>query len=511
MRTTLFTFVVLTFVSVKAIAQSTIYNLTDIDSLSNYISTDVEIKTFIDGHSVSVTSSTINNENHLFIVRKDQYGAELNESKFKLTYPTSYGKFIGIIGQNDKSIIAAIHDEFSVDIVKFDANNTIIWKEKISLPNVTYKYYQHKIINGENDNFYLMISDMEFLGVVKLSSTGAVLWSKQIVSGNSGGKSPGFSITKNNNGGVTCTLKDNSYECLVNLNGDGSLNWSKSFIDGSYRWPTSIKQTTDGSTYVAGIKNGVPYLHKFDNTGNIIYAKEISNFSEVFDFYIDENNFIYLLVSNTIGSTTLLKLNMNGEYVWNKSFGTMSNYYNNFIPAFINDENPTPSIKSAYQGNPVLVQFEADPLNYCNTYTNAAAQISNDEIMFSSELIINTNDVAISNLTTIIEPLQVQTTNEYVVNEIDFCSYILSNSEILAHKEIIVYPNPTKNIITIDLNDVSANEIELMDLSGRKIFVAKIDNSYEKSIDLSDFSSGIYYLNVIMNEKLVEIVKIVKN
>ena len=60
---------------------------------------------------------------------------------------------------------------------------------------------------------------------------------------------------------------------------------------------------------------------------------------------------------------------------------------------------------------------------------------------------------------------------------------------------IAVYPNPTKNVITIDTR--LEIEIEVYDLMGRLLI--KEENT--KRLDLSNLSNGLYNLSIIYNDK----------
>ena len=61
------------------------------------------------------------------------------------------------------------------------------------------------------------------------------------------------------------------------------------------------------------------------------------------------------------------------------------------------------------------------------------------------------------------------------------------------HKSKEVYPNPTKNVLNIDLEDYKSSE--LFNVSGQSIL--KTD---EKSLDLSKFNKGVYFLTIEKND-----------
>lgn len=60
-------------------------------------------------------------------------------------------------------------------------------------------------------------------------------------------------------------------------------------------------------------------------------------------------------------------------------------------------------------------------------------------------------------------------------------------------KEFNLYPNPTNDILNIDIEDYKSSE--LFNISGQSIL--KTD---EKSLDLSKFSNGVYFLTIEKND-----------
>ena len=60
---------------------------------------------------------------------------------------------------------------------------------------------------------------------------------------------------------------------------------------------------------------------------------------------------------------------------------------------------------------------------------------------------------------------------------------------------IVVYPNPTKNIITIETR--LEIEIEVYDIMGRLL----IEEKNIKRLDLSNLTNGLYHLSIMHNNK----------
>lgn len=80
------------------------------------------------------------------------------------------------------------------------------------------------------------------------------------------------------------------------------------------------------------------------------------------------------------------------------------------------------------------------------------------------------------------------------------------NVDNFLKSNILVYPNPTDNIITIKLNNqIEINTVKIFDIQGRQI-----NNAKANIVDLSNFQSGLYFIK--MNTNLGRLTKkVIKN
>ena len=83
------------------------------------------------------------------------------------------------------------------------------------------------------------------------------------------------------------------------------------------------------------------------------------------------------------------------------------------------------------------------------------------------------------------------------------CLNVINNNLIST-----LYPNPIKDVLTINLNGNNSYNYTILNLSGAIMFNGKIKNS-PHHIKLNNLSSGIYFLKVT-SEQGVEMRKIVK-
>lgn len=74
----------------------------------------------------------------------------------------------------------------------------------------------------------------------------------------------------------------------------------------------------------------------------------------------------------------------------------------------------------------------------------------------------------------------------------------LSNAEFLA-SNISVFPNPVKDILSINANNLIIENVKIVDVNGR-IIVNKEVNLSEIQINMNSFNSGIYFVNILTKE-----------
>jgi hypothetical protein len=78
--------------------------------------------------------------------------------------------------------------------------------------------------------------------------------------------------------------------------------------------------------------------------------------------------------------------------------------------------------------------------------------------------------------------------------------------------EVAIYPNPTREMINIRFSEPADKEVLLflLDEQGRMVLTDRIEPAVlDKTINLQNFASGIYYLRMIKG-KFVNVYKVVK-
>ena len=66
------------------------------------------------------------------------------------------------------------------------------------------------------------------------------------------------------------------------------------------------------------------------------------------------------------------------------------------------------------------------------------------------------------------------------------------------NSSINIYPNPSDDIINIEIENIKNATLEIYNLGGKLIFSKKLHSKLEK-IDVSDFPDGIYIVKIMQD------------
>lgn len=96
------------------------------------------------------------------------------------------------------------------------------------------------------------------------------------------------------------------------------------------------------------------------------------------------------------------------------------------------------------------------------------------------------------------------TNNNGIVDYLD-SSVTLGTNSFIRNGEVTIYPNPTKDYVTINTLNNDYVNVEVLDLSGKSLLIK--DN--DAKLDLSGLAAGVYFLKINWNDKSLNY-KIVK-
>jgi len=87
------------------------------------------------------------------------------------------------------------------------------------------------------------------------------------------------------------------------------------------------------------------------------------------------------------------------------------------------------------------------------------------------------------------------------VSEIfQFTTETISNIQLLLDKDYRIYPNPTKDFITVEMSNYR-NNLEVYASSGK--LLQKLSFAQQTLIDLSDYPSGMYWVKLINSKGMI--------
>ncbi|ALJ04469.1 hypothetical protein APS56_04640 [Pseudalgibacter alginicilyticus] len=205
------------------------------------------------------------------------------------------------------------------------------------------------------------------------------------------------------------------------------------------------------------------------------------------------------------------RINTNDTYKY-ASFWTERRYGNGDIATV------TMLVSTAYTGNPTTTSWTVLPL-----YSGKLAETS-DGLIFVKGVVDLTPYANGANGTSVTLACRYQgsdtnysSTNRngtFYFSDLQFyaqsTTLSVEKNTVLNENHINVYPNPTSNILNIDIlkEEIDINEVSLIDITGKTIYSSRVNSD---SILVSNFSKGLYFLAIKTNNAQVIIKKIIIN
>ena len=90
-----------------------------------------------------------------------------------------------------------------------------------------------------------------------------------------------------------------------------------------------------------------------------------------------------------------------------------------------------------------------------------------------------------------------------------------ANKSLGIHEEkeigLRVYPNPTENLLTFERTSHTINtvNVSIISVNGQVMFTNTLDLSNKKTVDLTNYAPGVYFVNV-QNEEATDVIKVIK-
>jgi hypothetical protein len=244
--------------------------------------------------------------------------------------------------------------ESDVYLVKTDANGDLVWEKTFggSGEDVANSLQQTAaggyIIVGYTNSFG---SGNQSVYLIKTDADGKELWSRVIEPGDFGDyhdSAAGSEVRQTADGGYVIigrVKSGSSWVLLIKTDADGNKIWWKTFMSsaGNSNQGYSVKQTSDGgyitagfTTTYLGMSPGVfGYVIKTDASGNEVWSKVYGDPGDpgpadnaTAGLSVQQTtDGEYIITGYTFRKVYLIKMDADGNKVWNKTFGSGSGYF----------------------------------------------------------------------------------------------------------------------------------------------------------------------------------------
>ncbi len=433
-----------------------------------------------------------------------------------------------IIKSNDSCFVIAgsIYNStnLSNDIlcVKINASGDTIWSKDIDMGYNDCAY----TVQQTNDNGYILSGNTQLtptssrIAVVKLDSSGNLIWGNTYAGGLTYNGANTIKQMPDSSYILTGYVSDSTYASyynglyyskpyLMNLNTVGTINWSKTasyFITG-----IDVTVTPNGLLcYLVNEYENKTIILKTDFTGNILWSN-VLNIGGAFPPLVTLSKFCntsdscYVFVLHKeyapFASSVLMKINNAGSFLWTKS---LSGYATDVVEAedkgfMIVGNGPVIMYvtKSPTTKNPQIGIIKIDSVGNGSSCVNQGS-ISQLTIAITMATSIFTtvaggiiNSLHLTTVNTILDTIS-GCVNFYTIGGVD---------EKTTENNMLIYPNPTKDNLTIETNSDKEQRLEILNLFGQIIYTSNINK--KAIVNTFAFANGIYILKLSPNKEII--------
>ncbi|MGH1336882.1 MAG: T9SS type A sorting domain-containing protein [Aureispira sp.] len=390
-------------------------------------------------------------------------------------------------------------------------------------------------------------------------------------------------------------LSFNSNCFVLKLTSNGEFVWGTTLNRQQRGQADAIQVDNQGNVYVVGVAGGINFIEKIDAQGHFVWKHELGTCRPISiynSFYyhtnniaIDDNylyiigdyegtvdldpspNSSFMVQSNGEADNFLLKLDLNGNFIWANSFGneyrehtggisvdaqgmiyTTGVYFvqaTNFV-----DRGPFYYLrKHSAQGRELVFQpihqnilaLDASQNGYLYATGEVGINTGNTDVIiqkwdtdntlnlrWTQQIISSYKDAGLGIAVTPSEDIY---TVGYFEGIVDFDlgagtyylratgqrgGFILKQAPqniaipyLQSLKGIELYPNPTQGTVRIDSEEIiEGGTIELLNTKGQSFYRSPLNDNYF-DLDLSPYPSGVYLVRIRTNEKTATL-KVVK-
>jgi hypothetical protein len=411
---------------------------------------------------------------------------------------------------------------YDIWLIKTDSNGDKVWDKTYGGVKTELGYSVSQttddgfILTGSTESFSVGIYDV---WLVKTDSLGNQEWS------NTFGDveyDKGYSVHQTSDGGYILTgITGNTSDVwLIKTDSNGNELWNKTYGDTELiESGNCIVQTADSGYIITGsvsdIDNTSLLLLKFDMNGNVEWNRVFGGIDSDIGYSVQQTpEGSYIIVGSTrsygagLSDVWLIKTDSNGEKVWDKTFGGSSNEGGREVQqtvdgdyiiigsteSFGNGEHDIWLIKTDSDGN----------LLWSNTYGGSSIEYgeSTQQTIDGGYIIAgNTESYGAGE-----QDIWLIKTDEYGNTAIDSNpSGLIGKFELNQN-----YPNPfnPETTISYTLKNSATVNLKVYDISGKEMMnlieSKQKKGFHEMKFDGSNLASGIYFYQLLLDNKVVE-------
>lgn len=498
-------------------SDTAVFNLTSVGGYDMYISKLDNEGNFLWAKSIGGLSDDIiwgiktDNFGNIYLVGQFEGTVDFNPSDtavFELTSSGLWEVFVLKLNTNGEFIWAKKFGGTGSDIglsIDIDASGNIY----------TTGYFSGSANFGTDTPYYLNSLSGTNTFILKLDTDGNFIWAESFEGGSGSGDFISLDIMSNVyiTGNFSGTTDFNPSELdTFNINATGTyadIFVSKLDSNGNFIWAKSF----EGNDYGVG---RYLILNEFNNVYFVGYFRGTVNFST--------GSIVNNHTSVGNGDIIILKFDSDGDVLWSKQIGGVNNDNGYSIKL---DEMENVYIAGSFQST---VDFNPSVSDTFNITSAGAYDIflskldANGTFIWAlsmggigvdaaHSIIIDTNyNIYTSgNFHSIADfnPSETELYNLVAEGDFDIFVHKMSQSTIgineIYRAELLfnIFPIPTQTLLSISVN--FPTDISIFTISGQELMSLRIQNN--KTIDVSKFVKGIYFIKELTSGKVIKFVK----
>ncbi len=484
------------------------------------------------GYMVAGNQSISTSSNANFCLVKMDSSSNISWAK---TYGNAYiNSLVDAIQTNDGGFMLAGNTRlnaanYELLLVKTDANGDTLYTKTFS----SYRNEGAQSLIQTSDGGYLVAGSQSILNggfgicLLKLNASGDSTWSAFLHGPTQFHYETVRDIAQTSDGGY---ILGGDYSFgqgwadfyLLKLDASGAIQWSKTYGTALNDYGMSVSQTTDGGYILGGNSATAPnisnlMLIRTNSIGDTLWTATYGGIGhEDWGIAQQTTDGGFIIGGNTQSflpsgmGAYLVKTNANGILSWSKTYG--GNSFDQFY--YVSQAGDggylaggsTSSFGAA--GYKYLVKTDSLGNSNCAEITPATITYHPLVTVGSTPLIASSAPQgSFSQLSSVVA------NSIGSSNTICFIATAIPK-QIDSKERVELFPNPTSGLMQINYQTtfLKANEIRITDCEGRILDAFKIpeSSSINQIISFSGFENGLYFVQILSNEKIINTTKFIK-